>query len=353
MEYCNLGCSGLQVSRLGLGAIPFGTKLDEKECQNLVDAFYDIGGNFIDTSNIYGGGIRGSNTKMAGTSERVVGKAIKGKRDHFIIASKGYWLTQDDVWPNYIGLSRTYLAKNIEESLIRLDTEYIDLYQCHVWDFYTPVEETMRVLDDFVRSGKIRYIGVSNWDGWHVVKANGHIKYNGLTPIISNQIWYTLADRVAENSIIPACKDQKVAIIAWGALAQGFLTGKYNRGDVIPDKNSRFKDNKDTEMSSFKLLANERNWNVLDIMNDIAKKYSFTVPTIAIRWLLQSGNCDVVLLGGSKIQQYIENFNVLNFRLTDEDFEKLRITSELLHPYPISFYDLFCKYDSQFYGGPW
>ena len=249
MEYCYLGNSGLEVSRLGLGTIPFGTALNEKTCQELVDAFYDTGGNFIDTSNLYGGGMKGSNAKMHGTSEKTVGKATKGKRDRYIIATKGYWLQEDEVWPNKVGLSRTYIAKNIEESLKRLDTDYIDLYQCHARDFYTPVEETMRVLDDFVRAGKIRYIGVSNWDGWHVVEANQHAKSHGLSSIVSNQIWYNLADRVAENSVIPACRNQKVSIIAWGALAQGFLGGKYRRGDSKPIPGSRFRIFKDTAQS--------------------------------------------------------------------------------------------------------
>ena len=351
MEYCNLGYSGLQVSKLGLGTMPFGTGLDEKSCRYLVDSYYDIGGNLIDTANLYGGGLKVNNKKMAGTSEVAVGKSVKGKRDRFIIATKGYFLIEDDIWPNSVGLSRTYLAKNIEASLKRLNTDYIDLFQCHMWDFYTPVEETLRVLDDFVRAGKIRYIGVSNWDGWHVVKANSYAKQYGLTPIISNQIWYTLADRVAENSIIPACRDQKVSIIAWGALAQGFLTGKYKHGDKKPDPNSRFKYFKDNEMSSFKLLSNERNLNVLYIISHIAKEHNSSIPNVAIRWLLQSGNCDVVLLGGSKVQQYAETFNAINFKLTDTEVEKLRNASELLHPYPMVFYDLFCKHDSEFYGG--
>src|SRR3972149_3603799 len=198
MEYCYLGNSGLQVSRLGLGAIPFGTTLDEKTSRRLVDAFCDAGGNLIDTSNLYGGGLKGKNKVMAGTSEKTVGRVIKTRRDRFIVATKGYWLMEDEVWPNSVGLSRNYLAKNIEDSLRRLNTDYIDLYQCHNWDFYTPVEETMRVLDDFVRAGKIRYIGVSNWDGWHVVKANVFAGASGLTPVLSNQIWYNLADRSAE-----------------------------------------------------------------------------------------------------------------------------------------------------------
>ena len=195
MEYCNLGNSGLEVARLGLGTIPFGTILDDNACQRFVDTYEDAGGNLVDTSNLYGGGTVGTNTEMAGTAERAVGRALKGKRHRFAVATKGYWLMQDEVRPNSVGLSRTYLSTQIEASLRRLGTDYIDLYQCHIWDFYTPVEETMRVLDDFVRAGKIRYVGVSNWDGWHVVKANCHARSANLTPILSNQIWYNLADR--------------------------------------------------------------------------------------------------------------------------------------------------------------
>ena len=351
MDYCNLGYSGLQVSRIGLGALPFGTKLTEKESQDLVSAFYDIGGNYIDTANIYGGGKIGNNKKTAGRSEKTVGKAVKGKRDRFVIGTKGYWLMEDEVGPNRVGLSRSYLSKNIENSLKRLNTDYIDLYQCHVWDFYTPVEETLRLLDDFTKQGKIRYVGVSNWDGWHVVKGNNYARHNGLTPIVSNQIWYTLADRIVENSIIPACRDQKVSIIAWGALGQGFLIGKYRKGSKKPLPDSRFKDIKDTEMSSFELLANERNWKVLDILDGVSKKYNTSIPNISLSWLLQSGNCDVVLLGGSKTQQYLDNFNVVNLKLSKDDMKKIKNASELLHPYPISFYDLFCRRDSEFYGG--
>ena len=351
MEYCYLGDSGLQVSRLGLGAIPFGTDFDEKTCQSLVDAFCDAGGNLIDTSNLYGGGLKGTNKERAGISEKTVGKVIKAKRDRFIVATKGYWLMEDEVSPNSVGLSRTYLVKNIENSLRRLNTDYIDFYQCHNWDFYTPVEETMRVLDDFVKAGKIRYIGVSNWDGWHVVKANTFALSSGLTPIVSNQIWYTLADRVAEDSIIPACKDQKVSVIAWGALAQGFLTGKYRRGDETPDGNSRFRLMKDTEMCSFEALAHERNWGTLDILERVADEHGKTIPNVALRWLLQAGTCDVVLLGGSKLDQYLSNLDVMNFKLTEEQVQELRKVSERPHPYPVCFHDLFCRHESKFYGG--
>ena len=156
MEYCHLGHSGLEVSRIGFGAIPLGTRLDEKTSRRLVDMFHDAGGNYIDTANIYGGGNTETHAQLAGTSELTVGKMVKGRRDKFVVATKGAWLMEDRIRPNTFGLSRTYLATHIEKSLRRLDTDYIDLYQCHVWDPYTPQEETMRVLDDFVRAGKKR-----------------------------------------------------------------------------------------------------------------------------------------------------------------------------------------------------
>ena len=341
MEYCNLGHSGLEVSRLALGAIPFGTWMTDKESRDMADIYLDAGGNFLDTSNIYGGGL----------SELSVGRIIRGRRDRFVVGSKGAWLVEKPMRPNAFGLSRAYLTTNIEESLRRLGTDYIDLYQCHVQDPYTPIEETMRVLDDFVRAGKIRYAGVSNWGGWQVVKANMHARQFGLTPLVSNQIWYTLADRVAEFAVIPACRDQNVSIIAWGALAQGFLTGRYSRGDEGPPPESRTAENIDTESSSWKSLAVERNWNTLDLVEAIAGRHGATIPTVAIRWLLQSGTCDVVLIGARNQQQYDANMAALDLHLSDEEMQQLNEASKLPAPYPMNFWDLFCYRDSPFYGG--
>ena len=351
MEYCHLGNSGLEVSRIGLGTVPFGTVLDERSSRDMVDMYLDLGGNYLDTANVYGGGTRGSHAEMAGTAERTVGKVIKGRRDRFVVATKGAWLMEDEMRPNGFGLSRTYLSKQIEASLRRLDTETIDLYQCHVWDPYTPQEETMRVLDDFVRAGKIRYVGVSNWDGWHVVKANAYARQHGLTPIVSNQVWYNLADRVAELSIIPACRDQNVSIIAWGVYAQGFLTGRYRRGDHGPPPGSRTGENKDTESSSWESLAVEKNWETLDAAARIADRHKKTIPNVVMGWALQSGMCDVALLGASKVEQFASSMEVLDLRLSDDEMQELREVSDLSHPYPMNFWDLFCYHDSECYGG--
>ena len=351
MEYCFLGGSGLEVARLGMGAEPFGTRVDEKAARRITDMYADAGGNVIDTANFYGGGLRGSNAEMAGPSERTVGKVVKGRRDRFVIQTKGYWTMEDEVRPNNVGLSRAYLTTQIEASLHRLGTDYIDLYQCHFWDFYTPVEETVRVLDDFVKAGKIRYVGVSNWDGWHVVKGNSIAKSAGLTPIVSNQIWYSIADRVAEFSVIPACRDQDVSIIAWGALAGGFLSGRYRRGAEGPRPGSGFEVQEDDESTSWKRLAIERNWATLDVMDRVAESYGKTVSNIALRWLLQSGSCDVALFGFSSIQQVSDTLAALEFSISDEDMKELTDVSELPKPYPNSFLELFGRRTSEFYGG--
>ena len=238
MPTTRLGNSEMEVSRLGLGTIPFGTVLDEGEASRVLDRFETAGGNLIDTANIYGGGLRGTHEKLAGTSERTVGRILKGRRDRFVIATKGYWTMHHPVRPGGVGLSRRNLTAQLEASLSRLNIETIDLYQCHAWDFYTPVEETVAALNEFVRAGKIRYAGVSNWHGWGVAKANTFARLSELAPIVSNQVWYNLADRVAENEIVPACRDQQVSVITWGALAQGFLTGAYRRGDRGPEPGS-------------------------------------------------------------------------------------------------------------------
>jgi len=351
VETTHLGISGLEVSRIGLGTIPFGTVLDETASRTIVDMFLDRGGSYLDTANIYGGGRQGSNREMAGTAERMVGQIVQGRRDRFVVATKGAWTMDDDTKPNGFGLSRTYLTREIEASLRRLQTDYIDLYQCHVWDPYTPIEETMRVLDDFVRAGKIRYIGVSNWDGWQVVKANGFARYGNLTSLVSNQIWYTLADRVAEFSVIPACRDQDVSIIAWGVYAEGFLTGRYRRGATGPRSGSRFEQIKESEMCSWQNLAVERNWNTLDVMAHIAKRHGKSIPNVAMGWLLQSGHCDVALMGASSIEQFTNSMEVLGLQLDQKEIEALTEASELSHPYPMNFWELFCYHDSPHYGG--
>ncbi len=349
MEYCHLGASGLEVARIGLGAVPFGTTLDEKSSRRMLDMYHDAGGNLIDTANVYGTTTREEHNEKVGTSERTVGKILAGRRDHFVLATKGCWQMEVPLRPNGFGLSRAYLSRNIEASLKRLGCDYIDLYQCHCIDPYTPVEETLRVLDDFVRAGKIRYVGVSNWDGWQVTRAVDHALNMGLTRVVSNQIWYNLADRIAEFAIVPACRDREVSIIAWGALAMGFLSGKYDRGDSQPS--GRFDVIKDSEMCSWRNLATERNFSTIDLLRTTARQIGQPIPSVALRWLLQAGTCDVALVGASRLSQMTDNLQAMSFELDDSQMRLLRETSELPHPYPHSFWEQFCYRDSPFFGG--
>jgi aryl-alcohol dehydrogenase-like predicted oxidoreductase len=352
MEYTTLGNTDLKVSRLGMGGIPFGSSMDAEEGRRVLDEFLDNGGNFVDTSNIYGGGMRGTHEAGVGGSETAIGKMIKGRRDRVVLATKGYWsMVEDARLPDQIGLGRNYLTKNLDASLKRLGTDYVDLYQCHAWDFDTPLEETIGVLDEFVQAGKVRHAGVSNWDGWHVVKGVGVAGALDVAPIVTDQIWYNIVDRVAERSLIPACRDQNVSIIAWGALAQGFLSGVYRRGCEGPGEEGSFAIMEDVESSSWNLLAVERNWATLDVIDGVAKAHGRTIANVAMRWLLQCGNCDVALVGGTCPEHYRDTVKIMDFELSAEDMDALNTVSTPPFCYPTNFLDLFCRKESEFYGG--
>jgi aryl-alcohol dehydrogenase-like predicted oxidoreductase len=351
VEYVNLGRSGLEVSRYALGSAMFGTRINGRDAEALVAEFAALGGNLLDTSNVYGRGVLADQPLLGGAAEEAIGEAIKNRRHDVVVATKGYWLVDEAPGPNRIGLSRTYLLKNVEASLRRLQTDYIDLFQCHIWDFYTPIEETLRVLDDLVTAGKIRYVGASNWDAWHVVRANAAADRAGIPRIVSDQVWYCLADRTMEHAILPACRDQGVATIAWGVLAQGFLSGRYRRGVAGPDPGSRPAVALPGEPSSWATLATERNWQILDALAKVADRLGQSISSVAIRWPLDAGMCDVVILGGSSPEQVRGLYAAIATRLDAQDVEQLRAVSEPDYPYPRSFYEHFCYRDSAYYGG--
>ena len=227
MEYTTLGASGLQVSRPCLGAMMFGHGADaptsEPDSRRIIDAYLETGGNFIDTANIYTGG----------ESEEVVGRAIKDRRDDVVLATKGYGPI--GTGPNTMGLSRKYLTRALEASLRRLGTDYIDLYQCHRPDSGTPISETMATLHGFVQSGKVRYLGCSNWSGSQIVEAQWAARDLGGTPLISLQPRYSLNARRIEDDILPACQRQGLGTMIYSPLGGGVLTGKYKPGQPAPD----------------------------------------------------------------------------------------------------------------------
>src|SRR5438477_5487766 len=228
MDYVTMGRSGLKVSRACLGAMNFGTSKDapcsEDEARRIIDAFLDRGNNFIDTANVYTGG----------QSEEVVGRAIKSRRETVVLATKARG--PQGSGPNDAGLSRLHLTRALEASLRRLSTDYIDLYQCHAWDADTPIEETMATLDGFVRSGKVRYIGCSNFNGAQIVESQWVASKVGGTPFVSLQPRYSLIARDIEAEVLPTCQRHGLGTLVYSPLGGGVLTGKYGRGaEPAPD----------------------------------------------------------------------------------------------------------------------
>src|SRR5580658_2961284 len=222
MEYRNLGATGLKVSELSLGCMTFGRESSEEDSRKMIDKFIEVGGNFLDTANVY----------AAGASEEILGRALKHhKRDQLVIATKVRFnaklFTGGAVGPNEIGLSRGHIMAEVERSLHRLQLDYIDLYQVHSWDFETPIEETMRALDDLVRQGKVRYIGASNFTAWQLMKSLWVSDKHGVARFDCLQPQYSLISREIEREILPLCRYEAVGVIPWSPLGGGFLTGKY------------------------------------------------------------------------------------------------------------------------------
>jgi aryl-alcohol dehydrogenase-like predicted oxidoreductase len=293
MEYTTLGASGLQVSRPCLGAMMFGYGPDaptsEPDSRRIVDAYLETGGNFIDTANIYTGG----------ESEEVVGRAIKARRDDVVLATKGYGPI--GTGPNTTGLSRKYLTRALEASLRRLDTDYIDLYQCHRPDPGTPISETMATLHGFVQSGKVRYLGCSNWSGSQIVEAQWAARDIGGTPFISLQPRYSLNARRIEDDILPACQRQGLGTMIYSPLGGGVLTGKYKPGQPAPEGSraargglwSRMLDDQSVE------LAVE--------VGKVAAEIGATSAAVALAWVLSRRGVTTVIIGPRTFEQYEQN----------------------------------------------
>jgi aryl-alcohol dehydrogenase-like predicted oxidoreductase len=296
MDYVTMGRSGLKVSRACLGAMNFGTDgapCDEAEARRVIDAFLDGGNNFIDTANVYTGG----------QSEQVVGRAIKAKRDSVVLATKARG--PQGRGPNDAGLSRVHLTRALEASLRRLDTDYVDLYQCHAWDADTPIDETMATLDNFIRSGKVRYIGCSNFSGSQIVEAQWAAQRVGGASFVSLQPRYSLVARDIEAEILPTCERQGLGTLVYSPLGGGVLTGKYRRGeDPAPD--SRYgRDPRRLEMAS--QVLSERNLDIAEAVGKVAAELGETPTAVALAWVLGRRGVTSVIIGPRSLSQYEEN----------------------------------------------
>lgn len=330
MKYRYMGKSGLKVSRVCLGAMTFGQEnwgCDKQTSIKIIDKFLDSGGTFIDTADMYSGGL----------SEEIVGTSLKGKRENVVLATKCYFPTGDS--PTSKGLSRKHIFEACEVSLRRLKTDYIDLYQTHGPDYRTPMEETMRALDDLVRQGKVRYIGCSNLHAWQIVKANGISAQFGLEKYISAQHLYNMILRDVEKEILPAVADQGMGFVCWSPLASGMLTGKYERSDN-PPTGTRMAYRAEYDVPRY---WHERGFKLVDAVKKEAKKLNWKPVQISLSWLIYNKIITAVIIGARNAEQLDDTIAVGDWDLPDEVWERLNNIVPFKHDYPKTWFELVKK----------
>jgi aryl-alcohol dehydrogenase-like predicted oxidoreductase len=319
-----LGHSGLMVSELCLGTMIFGEEsersTDKVTALRMIDQFLDAGGNFVDTADVYAGG----------RSEEIVGRALKGKRDRVVLATKVRGRTGDD--PNDVGLSRRHVLAGVEASLHRLGTDYVDLLYAHLWDPLTPLEETLRAFDDLVTAGKVRYLGVSNFRAWQVMKALSISDAYGWTRFIAGQFQYSLVERDIEREFTSLFEAEGLGLVAWGPLGGGFVSGKYRRGEQ-PDT-GRIATTPDRAEEAWQRRATERNWRVVDAVGQIAEARGKTYPQVALAWLLAQPAVTAPIVGARTPEQLADNLGAVGWELTAGELERLDEASAIREGYP-------------------
>ncbi|MER8095029.1 aldo/keto reductase [Streptomyces goshikiensis] len=326
MEYRRLGASGLQVPELSFGAGTFGGRgplfgawgnTGVAEARRLVDICVEAGIAMFDTADVYSGG----------ASEEVLGAALKGRRDRVLISTKAGLPMGDG--PADAGTSRSRLIASVDDALRRLDTDYIDLFQLHAFDAGTPVEEVLSTLDDLVRAGKIRYLGVSNFSGWQTMKSLAAAERHGRQRYVAHQVYYSLLGRDYEWELMPLGLDQGLGAIVWSPLGWGRLTGKIRRGRPLP-AGSRLHDTADYGPP----VEEEHLYRVVDALDEIARETGKAIPQIALRWLLQRPTVSSVIIGARDEEQLRQNLGAVGWSLTPEQMAALDAASRRTAPYP-------------------
>ncbi|MCL0102127.1 aldo/keto reductase [Dehalococcoidia bacterium] len=307
MEYRRLGKTGMKVSAVGLGTNNFGGRSDEAASLRVIDQALDLEANFIDTANIY--------TKQR--SEEIIGKALKGKRDKAILATKfGMYMGEG---PNMMGGSRKHIFDQIEGSLKRLQTDYLDLYQIHAPDRNTPIEETLRALDDLIRQGKIRYIGTSNFAAWHSCEADWAAQALNVNSFVSEQPHYNVLKRDAEREVIPFCRQYGIGIIPFYPLEGGLLTGKYRKGES-PPSGARITGLDEGSQARY---FSERNFDLIGKLEAFAQRRDHTLLELAMAWLLANDTVCSVIAGATKPEQVVDNVKALDWKLTPQEMDEI------------------------------
>lgn len=328
MEYRQLGASGLHVPVLCFGTATFGGGNDffkawgstqAEEASHLVDLCLDAGVNLFDTADIYSSGL----------AEEILGKAIAGRRDKVLISTKATFPMGKGL--NDQGSSRFHLVKACEASLKRLKTDYIDIYHMHGFDGNTPIEETLRTLDDLVQSGKVRYIACSNFSGWHLMKSLGISEKYGWNRYVGHQVYYSLANREYEWELMPLGIDQKVGSLIWSPLAAGRLGGKYRRNQPPPSDSRVAQGGSPVPQS---VIAGEVFYNTLDALEEVAAETGKTVAQAALNWLLQRPTVSSIIIGARNEEQLKQNLEATGWNLTMDQVKKLDAASDLPTIYP-------------------
>src|SRR5512135_975183 len=326
MRYKLLGRTGLRVSELCLGTMTFGEDwgwgASKEESRKIFDAFADAGGNFVDTANLYTGG----------TSEKFVGEFLKGRRGRFVLATK-YTLNMAPDDPNGGGNHRKNLVQSLDASLKRLDTDYIDLYWVHAWDGMTPLEETMRALDDVVRAGKVLYVGISDAPAWVVSRANTLAELKGWSSFAALQIQYNLADRSPERDLLPMAKTMDLAVTPWGVLAGGVLSGKYKSSKDRPAGARYTKDE-----AWAKSVVTERSVRIAEAVMQVATETGHTASQVALAWVRQQPYEVIVPIVGAKtVTQFRDNLGCLDLTLGPDQLARLDAASKIELGFPHDF----------------
>lgn len=328
MEYRRLGASGFLVPELCFGTGTFGGgneffkawgDSDVAEATRLVDVCLDAGITMFDSADMYSDGM----------AEEILGRAIRGRRDRVIVSTKA--TLRAGPGPNDVGSSRHHLVRAIEASLRRLGIDYIDLFQLHSFDAWTPVEEVLGTLDDFVRAGKLRYVGCSNFSGWHLMKSLAVAERHGLPRYVAHQAYYSLIGRDFEWELMPLALDQGVGTVAWSPLGWGRLTGKIRRGQP-PPATSRLRSAANVDMGP--PVADEYLFRVVDALDEVAHETGKTVPQVALNWLLRRPSVATVVIGARNEEQLRQNLGAVGWALTPAQVARLDAASATQPPYP-------------------
>ncbi|WP_181721555.1 aldo/keto reductase, partial [Nocardia gipuzkoensis] len=326
MEYRRLGASGLHVPALSFGAGTFGGRgelfgawgdTDAEQARRLVDISLDAGVNMFDTADVY----------SDGASEEVLGAAVKGRRDRVLLSTKATLPTGAGPWD--AGSGRARLIGAVEASLRRLGTDYIDLFQLHAFDAGTPVEEVVGALDDLVRAGKIRYLGASNFAGWQLMKSLAAADRNGLTRYVAHQVYYSLVGRDYEWELMPLGRDQGVGAVVWSPLGWGRLTGKIRRGQPLPEGSRLHR-----TAEAGPPVDEEKLYDVVDVLDELAAETGKTVPQIALNWLLRRPTVATVIVGARNEEQLRQNLGAIGWELDADQIARLDKASATTPPYP-------------------